>query len=259
MKTLTLIIPTYNEANRIEKTLKALKRGFNFSDIKLKEIIFSDDGSTDNTVRKIKEYKKEIEKKTKAKVKILFSNTNRGRGYAVRKAALISNSDYVLYTDADFSIPLFNLEKAIPWIKKNYDLIFGSKKAPGAYELIKRSWRRRIVGYGHSLVANLIFGLWVWDYQGGFKIFSRRLINEVFPVLQQERWGFDMEIIFLAKRLGFKTQEIPVIWGHIENDSKVKLLQDIFRALKDMFQIRLEWLKGKYQSQIYPKLALDFS
>lgn len=259
MKTLSLIIPTYNEANRIEKTLKALKGGFNFNGIKIKEIIFSDDGSTDETVKKINKHKKEIENKTKARVKILTSKTNKGRGYAIKKAALISNSDYVLYTDADFSITLENLKKFIPYMRKDFDVIIGSKKIRGAKEIIKRSLLRKIIGYGHSFVAYFILGVFVWDFQGGFKVFSRKFVSDVFPYLKIDRWGFDMEVIFLAKKLGYKLKELPVKWGDIERDSKVKLLRDIIRSIKEMLIIKANWISGNYQKSISPRFALKLS
>lgn len=259
MKTISLIIPTYNEDGRIKKTLETLKKGFHFNGVKIKEIIFSDDGSTDETLKLLKKSKKSIERKTKAQVKILSYKKNKGRGFAIKEGVQRANSDYILYTDADFSIPLTNLRRFIPYIKKDYDVIIASKKIKGAKEIIKRSLLRKIVGYGHSLVAGLILGVFVWDFQGGFKLFSQRFVENVFPYLQINRWGFDMEVIFLAKKLNYKLKELPVRWGHVENGSKVKLLQDIFRSLEEMIRIKLRWLEGKYQRYLSPQFALKYS
>jgi dolichyl-phosphate beta-glucosyltransferase len=259
MKKISLIIPTYNENGRIQKTIKSLKKGFNFNEVEFCEIIFSDDGSTDETVSTLKREKKIIEKRTKAKVKIITGKKNKGRGYAIRKAVKNALGDYILYTDADFSIPLNNLKKFVPYIKKNYDVIIGSKKIKGAKEIIKRSFIRRIVGYAHSIIAYFILGIFVWDFQGGFKLFSRRFVENVFPYLQIDRWGFDMEVIFLAKKLNYKLKEIPVRWCHIEKDSKVSLVRDIYRSLEEMIKIKYYWIKGYYQKYLSPRFALGLS
>lgn len=259
MITISLIIPTYNESDRIRKTIQTLKKGLSFSGIKFEEIIFSDDGSTDETVKLLKKAKKTIARKTKAKIKILSYQKNKGRGFAIRAAAQKAIGNYILYTDADFSIPLENLKRFIPYMKKNYDIIIGSKKIKGAKEIVKRSFVRKLIGYCHSFIVYLILGVFFWDFQGGFKVFSRRFVNNIFPSLQIDRWGFDMEVIFLAKKLGYRIKELPVRWGHIENGSKVKLLRDIFRSLQEMFQIKTCWLEEKYQKKIVPRLALSYS
>lgn len=239
MKTLTLIIPVFNEAGRIEKTLNTLKKGVICRGLKLEKIIFVNDGSSDETVTLIKNAN--LEKYLHLPVKVLSYTPNRGRGYAVRLGAFHSESDYVMFTDADFSIPLSNLDRCLPYINKNYDLIFGSKKKPGAKETVSRGALRTIVGYGHSILVSILLGTFAWDFQGGFKIFSRKFVEEVFPVLSIDRWGFDIEVIYLAKKLNFKNIEIPVTWGHVENDSKVKLARDIIRALDEVWQIKKNW------------------
>ncbi len=244
MKTISIVIPVFNERKRIHKTLNNLKKGFNFKGLKLKEIIFVDDGSKDNIKTKIK--KANLKKHLKAKIKIISYKPNRGRGYAVKIGALNCSADYILYADADFSIPLANLKSFIPYIKKDYDLIFGSKKMPGAKQTINRGSIRNIVGYGHSIMAGMFLGVYAWDFQGGFKIFSKNFVNEVFPMLTLDRWGFDMEVIFLAKKLTYKTKELPVTWAHIENGSKVKVARDIIRSLGDMNSIRVNWLNQDY-------------
>ena len=131
-------------------------------------------------------------------------------------------------------------------MEKDYDLLFASKKRPGAKQQIKRGVLRTVIGYGHSIIASIVLGIFVWDFQGGFKIFSKQFVQEVFPRLTVERWGFDMEVIFLAKKLGYKTIELPVVWGHVKNGSKVKLLRDTVRSLREMNKIRLNWLKKEY-------------
>lgn len=249
MKTISLVIPIYNEGERIEKSIKTLKKGFCFDGLKLEKVVFVDDGSLDCVKEKIKSQIPNLKQALKAKVEIINYRPNRGRGYAVLRGAMNCNSDYIAYADADFSIPLTNLKNFLPFMANDYDLLFGSKKKPGARQTIKRSTLRAIVGFGHSLIACMVLGVFAWDFQGGFKVFSKKFVTEVFPQLTLTRWGFDMEVVFLAKKLGYKTREIPVVWSHIENNSKVKLARDIYRALEDMVRIRLNWNKKKYRLQ----------
>lgn len=255
MKTLTIVIPIYNEEERIEKSLKALKKPFNFKELKLEKIIFVDDGSKDNAKYIIRKAK--LEKYFRIPVKILTYSTNKGRGYAVKLGCALSESNYTLYLDADFSIPLSNIKQFIPYMNKSYDLLIGSKKKPGAVALIDRGLIRNVVGFGHSFIASAVLGVFFWDFQGGFKIFSKKLIQEVFPRLKMNRWSFDMEILFLAKKLGFKTVELPVVWRHEEKGSKVRLIHDIIKALQDMFKIKINFLRGYYTTNkcLPPKSA----
>ncbi|NTU46426.1 glycosyltransferase [Candidatus Roizmanbacteria bacterium] len=246
MKTLTLIIPVYNEGERITNTLQTLEKGFSFRGLKLTKLIFFNDGSTDSTLSLLYSFRKKLEKILRIPIQIVSSPDNRGRGFAVIHSAFLADTEYVLYTDADFSIPLSNLYTCLPSVRNNVDLIFGSKKMPGAKECIPRTLLRKIVGYGHSLVASVVFGMFIWDFQGGFKLFSRKFIQELFPLLKIDRWGFDMEVIFLAKKYKFSHQEIPVTWSHVENGSKVKLLRDSLRSLQEMARITYGWHTGMY-------------
>lgn len=248
-KRVTLIIPTYNEGNTINRALSFLESGIEIDGIKISRIIFVDDGSTDDTVRLIRAKKASIARKLKNKVSVISYKKNRGRGYAVRTAAMRANTEYILYTDADFSVPLYNLTACLPYMDKQYDLVFGSKKKPGAVETIHRSQLRRTIGYGHTVVASLTLGTFAWDFQGGFKLFSRQFVRDVFPTLLIDRWGFDMEVIFLGFKLGFKTAEIPVVWSHSDAKSKVKLVRDIFLSLQEMLLIRYNWLMGRYETK----------
>ena len=250
MKSLTIIIPLYNEGERIVRTLNILKKGVHLPGLLLDQIIFIDDGSTDRTVKKLIAAKNALKSALKTRVTIISYSPNRGRGYAIRFGGLISKSDYVLYIDGDLSIPLSNLKAFEKFISYKYDLIFGSKKKSGAKAVIPRSFLRKTVGYGHSFFASLVLGVFAWDYQGGFKLFSRRLIREIFPDLTIDRWGFDMEVIFLAKKLGYQSEEIPVVWSHFENGSKVKLLRDILRSVKEIFTIKYYWLMGRYTQSV---------
>lgn len=228
-KTLTIIIPVFNEGERIKKTFLALEKFKSPRGIRVEEIIFVDDGSTDNT--------KELIKNWNSKVQVITYALNRGRGYALRRALAQVATDYALYLDGDMAIPLENIKLLVPAMKAGVDLAVGSKKMPGA-SCQSPNFVRKIIGLGHSLLAWLILGQFYWDFQGGFKLFSKNLITNVVPLTTIDRWGFDMEIIFLAEKLGYSCQEIPIRWVGYGTGSKVQLLHDSVTALKDMINIR---------------------
>ncbi len=261
MKTLTIIIPLFNEAERVQKTLEKLVVYKPPANIAVEKIIFINDGSSDNTLSVLHHWRYKFNKiKNKnfhPAIEIFSYKRNRGRGFAVRRGFKNVDTDYAVYIDGDLSIPLCNLIKFSKYMEKDYDLLIGSKKMPGAVCLNGRGIIRTIVGYGHSFLAALILGIWCWDFQGGFKMFSRRFIKEVIPFSRFNHWGFDMEVIFLGKNMGYLTLELPVVWQGVIKGSKVKLLRDIERALRDMVRIRINWMTRKIASQI-PAFRLSF-
>lgn len=246
MQTLTLVIPVYNEARRVTRAFYSLEKYQAPKGIMLTHVVFVNDGSYDETLSVLKSWKSK-----KYTVKIISYAKNRGRGYAVRRGLRGITTDYAVYVDADMSIPLSNLVKFEKFMKAEYDVIFGSKKAPGAQAKPKRALIRQIIGYGHSFLAVPLLGIFAWDFQGGFKMFSRKFIDQVLPMANQERWGFDMESIFLGKKLGYKVSEVPVFWSYKDRETRVQILRDIRRAIFDMVKIRTRWeleLKDKKTS-----------
>lgn len=240
--TLTVVIPVYNEGQRLFRSFGALDVFEAPCGIEVKEVRFVNDGSTDNTLSVLKRWQRQwhSRKTRNFRVRVLSYKENRGRGYAVRYGMANITTDYVVYLDGDMSIPLDNLTQFLPFMKKGVDVLAGSKKKPGAIAVPDRVWIRKIVGYGHSVLASLVLGVVYWDFQGGFKIFSREFLEDALPKLTMERWGLDMEVLFLAKRLKFSTVELPVVWASIEQGTTVKLGRDIMRSLQDMTRIRVK-------------------
>jgi dolichyl-phosphate beta-glucosyltransferase len=237
MKTISFVIPFYNEEKRIKKTIAALKKGFKFSGLKLEKVIFVNDGSTDNTVKIIKSVKKEIEAKLKAKVKIITYKRNRGKGYAVKKGMLLSKSDYTLMFDVDMSTPLNQLKKFLPLMKKDVDAIVGTRKNGQSTVIKHQPLYREILGKGFTLLTNLILNTKFTDFTCGFKAFSRYAKNRIFEKAVIQRWAYDAEILYLAKKMNLQIVEVPVVW---KNDpaSKVKLSKDLIQTLFDLIKIR---------------------
>lgn len=251
MLSLTIIIPVYNEEKRIKKSIDGLKNYRPPAGVSVEKIRFVDDGSTDKTVRQIKSLISSTRKSLREKMEIVSYQPNRGRGFAVKMGMKKVESDYVMYLDADMSIPLSNLKNFAKSMKKGEDILIGSKKMPQTLCLKKRGWIREFIGGVHSAILRKVIGVNLYDFTGGFKIFSRRVCLEVFPKLTMERWGLDPEVIFVANKMGYKIVELPIVWSHFSQSSKVNLIRDISRAFKEMAQIRVNHLLGIYDEKRY--------
>lgn len=252
--TLTVIVPVYNEQNRIHLAIDGLNKYKAPEGISIKKVIFSNDGSNDKTVWMLRNAK------FKYPTEVLTYNKNRGRGFAVKMAMKRIDTDYAMFLDGDMSIPLSNLKNFSKYMKKGVDVIIGSKKIPGTVCEHKRSLLREIVGWGHSFIFSAILGMWVYDFQGGFKIYSKRVVKNTFPKLRMERWGMDAESVFVAHKMGYSLKELPIKWAHVGQGTKVDLVRDIYRALKDVIEIRSYYAKGYYmpvefKEQHIPKIA----
>ena len=236
---LSVIIPAYNEEKRIARTLEEIdkylsKQAYDY------EIIVVSDGSKDKTA--------EVARGLRAKIKnlkIIDNQENHGKGYVVRQGLLASQGDYRLFTDADNSTSVDQIEKMWPEFEKGYDVVIGSRDIKGAVLDPPQPFRRRILGNIFNLLTQFIIGLWgVWDTQCGFKGITKRAAESVLPEMTIDRWAFDPEILIVARKKGFKIKEVPVRW---ENDlsSKVKF-SGMVKMFFELLQIRLNLIKGKY-------------
>lgn len=254
MKTLTVIFPVFNEESRIQSVFRAVESFIPPENVEIKEVIFTNDGSVDGTKMEINKWQ---EKYTgNYKITLVSYKVNRGRGYVLRQALSTVQTDLALYLDGDMAVPLENTFSLVDSMNQDVDLVVGSKKKPGANCQGNFNLIRTVVGLGHSLSAFFILGIFYWDFQGGFKLFSKKLIQNVVPLTTIDRWGFDMEIIFLAEKLGYKCREIPIKWRGYGKDSRVKLVRDIFFALRDMLDIRWRWEKAQINGLLGgPKIA----
>jgi dolichyl-phosphate beta-glucosyltransferase len=236
---LSVIIPAYNEEKRLPKTLKEiddyLKRQ-NYS----YEIIVVSDGSTDRTCEVAESLKSEINN-----LKIICEKINRGKGYGVKIGMLNAKGKYRLFTDADNSTPISEIEKFWPEFEKGADVVIASRDIKGAILDPPQPLFRRLVGEVFKYLRKIIVGLWeIQDTQCGFKCFRGEVAKKIFPKCKIERFAFDPEILLIAKKMGFKIKEVPVYW---KNDlrSKVKF-KSMIKMLIDLFKIRLNLLKGEY-------------
>lgn len=291
MKSLSFVIPVYNEAKRIQKTFKALEELQLPAGLKLKEIIFVNDGSTDTTELQIRDYAtgiiktrhaRKTSRHSKAKPKNLmrsFANAqvvqtqrdnkqytitlvtyrqNQGKGYAIKQGMLASTADYTLFFDADMSTPLSQIEKFMPFIKKNLDVIIGTRKNGQSTVLNHQPYYRELLGRGFTKLSQIVLNVQVTDFTCGFKAFSKQANIAIFSKAKVNRWGYDAEILFLANRMGFSMVEKAVTWSNDEN-TKVNLYKAVPQTLADLAYIRFTHTIKPFLYQAVKTLRVSYN
>lgn len=239
-KHLSVIIPAYNEENRIKETLGEVYSYLTRQNYSWEVIVVSD-GSKDRTVEVVSEFIS-----NKPEISLIANTKNHGKGYVVRQGMLQAEGDYRLFTDADNSTSIDQIEKFWPYlIEENYEIAIGSIEVPGAVIHEQAQWYRRILGKYSKYIIRTVAGLWdIRDTQRGFKCFTKKSAIEIFSKTKIDRFGFDIEVLALAKKMGYKIKEVPVIWNN-PSGSKVGL-KSYFEVLKDLFKIRYYFLFNFY-------------
>jgi glycosyltransferase involved in cell wall biosynthesis len=239
---LSVVIPAYNEQERLPGTLEAVLAYLAAGNWSGFEILVVDDGSTDATREVVEQFRR-----SHPEVHLLANPGNRGKGYSVRHGMLRAEGDWVLFTDADLSAPIEELDKLLAAARREQaDIAIGSRALDRSLIGVHQSWFREQAGRVFNLVMRLLVGLPFWDTQCGFKLFSARAAREVFRRVRLERFGFDVEALFIARLLGFRTVEVPVRWSHAEG-TKVRMWKDSVNMFLDLIRIRTNQLRGSYQ------------
>jgi len=235
----SIIIPAYNESLRLGATLDAILA---YAEQKRWEweLIVVDDGSRDTT----KEIVQACVQKN-PRVRLLENPGNHGKGYSVRNGMLQGKGEILLFSDADLSSPIEEAEKLFAAIQNGADIAIGSRWLDPGLLTRKQPIYRRILSRIFNLSLRLVLGLKFKDTQCGFKAFSRRAAQAIFPPQKVERWGFDPEIIYVAQRLGFKIAEVPVRWAHSAG-TRLHPIRDGIHAFWDVLAIRWNALNGAY-------------
>lgn len=235
---LSIIIPLYNEQDQIMNLAKihAFLDKYDFS----YEILLINDGSTDNTMKQLKKIKK------KFKVKILSYSQNRGKGFAIHQGILKAKGKFRLFIDMDLSTPIEEFDKFLSNLSKA-DILIGSRRLPNSKVISRQPFVREALGQAFTLLSQKILQLSLSDCTCGFKCFSKKASEEIFKRQKINRWSFDSEILFIAKKLGYKIKEIPVKWSN-NPKSKVKFPQDIINSLIDLYKIRYYEFKKYYHT-----------
>ena len=236
---LSVIIPAYNEAKRLPLTLVDIDKHLSGAGFAY-EIVAVDDCSTDNTAEVVKKFIGLVKNLRMVATDPKIKKGN-DKGGAVRLGMLEAKGIYRLFMDSDNSTGIDQFNQMIPYLEKGYDVVIGSRTVSGADLERKEPWYKQIAGKSGNLFIQLMVLPGVWDTQCGFKCFSDRAALRVFPLQKINGWGFDVEVLSLAKAMGYKIKEVPVKWVNDPN-SKVKLSSYI-RVLIEVMKVRL-WLWG---------------
>ncbi len=240
---LSVIVPAYNEEKRLPKTLEEIDKYLSGQSYDY-EIVVINDGSKDKTAEAVKNSISKIKN-----LKIIDNKENHGKGYVVRQGMLEAKGDYRVFTDADNSTSIDQVEKMWPSFKEGYDLVIGSRDIKGAVIAVPQPWYRQMLGEVFNLVVQTIAGLFgIWDTQCGFKGLTKKAAEDIFPRCKIDRWAFDVEILVIAKKLRYKIKEVPIVWVN-DPDSKVKL-KGMVKMLLEVLQIRINSIKGVYGKSI---------
>lgn len=236
---ISIVIPVFNEENRIRKgldTIFAFLKSFKDQT----ELVIVDDGSWDQTPKILEEYKK------KYKLKVSTLENNQGKGAAIRKGIGISTGERILFTDIDLSVPIEFLKPFNEALTSDVDIVIGSREHPQSESPIKQFWLRELAGYSFTVLTNAVLQVGASDFTCGFKLFRREAAMKIFAKQLVNRWTFDAETLFLAKKYDFKVKEEPVVWTHGEG-SKVKFPQDLIESFFALLKIRINDWSGKYE------------
>lgn len=240
----SFVIPCYNEEKRLEPKLSEAIRHLASRVKKPFEMIFVDDGSKDGTRRILGEAKKT---NPCLNIEIIGYPGNKGKGSAVKTGVMHARGDKIIVMDADFSIDIEEVDKAIEKLGE-YDIVVGTKKHLLTRSVKHQKVSRRILGKGFTLITNMILGIRFSDITCGFKGFKSGAAKDIFKRQRMERWAYDAETLFLVKRLNYKAVELPVKWHHIEG-SKVSPFMDTLRSMKDLMEILSNYYLGRYGSR----------
>ena len=259
---LSVIIPAYNEEKRLPKTLAEIDKYLKNQNYDY-EIIVVNDGSKDKTAEIVRD-----RISNNKNLRLIDNKKNHGKGYVVRQGMLAAIGEHRLFTDADNSTSIDQIEKMWPEFaeasphlsprpplsgsvfEKGFDIVIGSRDVKGAVLDPPQPFLRNVIlGEGFKLFRKIIIGLWrIEDTQCGFKCFTKKTAENIFPKCKINRFAFDPEILVIAKKLGYKIKEIPVYWRN-DPQSKVKFKSMVKMGL-DLFKIRFNLIAGKYGKKI---------
>jgi dolichyl-phosphate beta-glucosyltransferase len=237
----SIVIPAYNEGARLGATLEKVlgfvrAQGWNAE----VEVIVVNDGSRDNTAALVREFAER-----EPMLRLVENPGNRGKGYSVRNGMLNARGEIVLFSDADLSSPIEEMPKLLAALAGGADIAIGSRWLRTELQTRRQSRHRQIFGRVFNLLLRITLGLRFKDTQCGFKAFTRQATQTILPLQRIERWGFDPEILFLARKFGFRVEEVPVVWGH-SGDTRIHPVVDGARMFWEMLRIRWYDVTGKY-------------
>jgi dolichyl-phosphate beta-glucosyltransferase len=243
---LSIVVPAYNEGSRLGKSLREIVSYLN-DYAPESELIVVDDGSTDHTANTARA---ELSDSRNVNTSVISYQSNLGKGRAVRLGLLASRGEIALFTDADLSTPITETPKLVdPILRGECDLAFGSRALDRSLIGVHQPWRREQGGRVFNLAVRLATGLPFWDTQCGFKAFRMSACRPIIEGATIDRFGFDVELLYVAYRAGLRLKEIPVRWDHAEG-SKVNVASDSIKMLSEVGRIRQQARRGVYDRSI---------
>jgi dolichyl-phosphate beta-glucosyltransferase len=238
METLSIVIPAYNEQQRLPATLDRIVAYAPRSPVPVEEILVVDDGSRDGTAAVVQD--------RGGMVRLLSNPGNRGKGYAVRHGMLAAQGDWILSTDADLSAPIEELEKLIAAARRENAVVsIGSRAIDRRLVKVHQPMMRELSGRVFNVVMRVVTGLPFRDTQCGFKLFRKDAARNIFSRQIEEGFSFDVEDLLIAQKLCLRSIEVPVEWSNVEG-TKVSLAQGM-KSFADLVRIRSRAVRGSYQ------------
>ena len=240
-RSISIIIPAFNEQGRLPDTLRRVEQYLQETAWDFHETLVVDDGSTDGTVDAAMRFAH-----ANPNIHVLRNPGNRGKGYSVRHGMLEAKGEWRLFSDADLSTPIEELEKLWCAVAEgNDEIAIGSRALDRSLIGVHQPGLRESMGRVFNVVMRAATGLPISDTQCGFKLFRADVAQEIFSRQRLERFGFDAEILYIAFKRGYTIAEIPVRWNHVEG-SKVSMLTGL-HAFGELAEIRVNSMRGKYR------------
>jgi dolichyl-phosphate beta-glucosyltransferase len=236
---ISVVIPAYNEEDRIPSTIERVweylegrSGGF--------EILVVDDGSDDGTGAVVREMGERLRN-----IRLLVNERNMGKGYSIRKGMLSARGELMLISDADLSTPIEEVERLMPFTGEGFDIAIGSRGLKDSRLEVRQPWHREGMGRIFNLIVRLLLIGGIRDTQCGFKLFRAEAAREVFGRAVVNGFSFDVEVLFIAVKLGYRIKEVPIKWLN-SPASRVSVLRDPLRMFLDLLAIKANWRRGVY-------------
>jgi dolichyl-phosphate beta-glucosyltransferase len=237
---LSLIVPVHNEEHRLPGSLDKITAFLAQQPYEC-EVIVVENGSTDDTLGMARRYAERF-----SYIRV-YQETQRGKGLAVRRGMFEAQGKFRFICDADLSMPIEELSKFLPPALDGYDVAIASREAPGAVRY-DEPWHRHLIGRIFNLLIKLVAVRGFEDTQCGFKSFCDEAAQDLFGVQTLNGIGFDVELLFVAQKRGYKVVEVPIHW-YYNPESRIRLVRDSLRAMVELFIIRRNWLRGVYPAR----------
>jgi dolichyl-phosphate beta-glucosyltransferase len=238
----SIVIPAYNEGERLRATLEKVL-GYVHQQDWNSEVIVVNDGSLDDTINIVQEF---VDKDPT--VRLVENHSNRGKGYSVANGMMNARGDVVIFSDADLASPIEELPKLLDALASGADIAIGSRWLDAGLQTRRQSLLRQLFGRTFNVLMRMILGLKFKDTQCGFKAFTRRAIRKTVPLQRIEGWGFDPELLFLARKFDCRVKEVPVLWAD-QRGSRLHPFADGMAMFQEMVRIRWYDLTGRYDGR----------